>query len=50
LVLEKRGYQFETETDTEVAAKLCKFLYDNSKGKNLTFTGLIKSVIKELVS
>ncbi|PLW19950.1 hypothetical protein PCANC_00414 [Puccinia coronata f. sp. avenae] len=48
LVLEKRGYQFETETDTEVAAKLCKFLYDNSKGKNLTFTGLIKSVIKEL--
>lgn len=50
LVLEKRGYEFETETDTEVAAKLCKFLFDNSKGKNLTFTSLIKGVIKELVS
>lgn len=50
LVLEKRGFVFETDTDTEVAAKLCKFLYDSSsKAKSLSFTSLVKSVIKELV-
>ncbi len=51
-VLEKYGHVFESDTDTEAAAKLCKFVYDNQKkasGKALTFVGLVKAVCKELV-
>lgn len=48
LVLEKRGYKFQTDTDTEVAAVLAKYLYDSQKGKQISFTSLIKSVIMEL--
>ncbi|SGZ28555.1 BQ5605_C027g10372 [Microbotryum silenes-dioicae] len=50
LVLEKRGYVFRTDTDTEVAAVLAKYLYDSQQGKQVSFTSLIKSVIMELVS
>lgn len=50
VVLEKRGCHFKTDTDTEVAAVLAKYLYDSQKGtKQMTFTALIKSVVKELV-
>lgn len=49
-VLEKNGYVFETETDTECVAKLTKYIYDREKTNgNLTFTSLVKAVIKELV-
>ncbi|KAI9355731.1 hypothetical protein DFJ73DRAFT_623480 [Zopfochytrium polystomum] len=49
LVLEKKGYVFESDTDTECIAKLAKYLYDSQKGnKSLTFTALTKAVIKEL--
>ncbi len=49
-VLEKKGYPFESQTDTECVAKLAKYLFDSSKGsKSLTFTSLVKAVIKELV-
>ncbi|SCZ93857.1 BZ3500_MvSof-1268-A1-R1_Chr6-3g08928 [Microbotryum saponariae] len=48
LVLEKRGYVFRTDTDTEVAAVLAKYLYDSQQGKQVSFTSLIKSVIMEL--
>ncbi|KAI9136077.1 hypothetical protein BKA69DRAFT_1106436 [Paraphysoderma sedebokerense] len=48
-VLEKKGYKFESDTDTECVAKLAKYVYDSQKGnKNLTFTSLVKGVIKEL--
>jgi glucosamine--fructose-6-phosphate aminotransferase (isomerizing) len=47
-VLEKKGYMFESETDTECIAKLAKYLYDSQKG-NVTFHALVKAVIKELV-
>ncbi|KAI8899789.1 glutamine:fructose-6-phosphate amidotransferase [Globomyces pollinis-pini] len=48
-VLEKKGYMFESETDTECIAKLCKYLYDSQKGnKTMNFTSLVKGVIKEL--
>ncbi|KAJ3091578.1 glutamine--fructose-6-phosphate transaminase (isomerizing) [Quaeritorhiza haematococci] len=48
-VLEKKGYVFESDTDTECIAKLAKYLYDSQKGnKALTFTSLVKAVIKEL--
>lgn len=51
LVLEKRGCTFKTDTDTEIAAVLAKYLFDQQKGqKQITFTSLIKSVVKELVS
>ncbi|KAG5459522.1 MAG: nucleophile aminohydrolase, partial [Olpidium bornovanus] len=48
-VLEKKGYTFESDTDTEAVAKLAKYLWDTQKGgKPLTFTNLVKGVIKEL--
>lgn len=47
LVLEKRGYRFETETDTEAVAILTKYIYDQHAIKP-TFTDLIKAVLKEL--
>ncbi|KAF5379110.1 hypothetical protein D9615_005959 [Tricholomella constricta] len=48
LVLQKRGYKFESETDTEAVAILTKYLYDSRTDKHLTFTNLIKLVLKEL--
>ncbi|KAK9718298.1 glutamine--fructose-6-phosphate transaminase (isomerizing) [Basidiobolus ranarum] len=49
-VLEKKGYTFESDTDTEAIAKLAKFIFDSQKSQNkeLTFTDLVKSVCKEL--
>jgi glucosamine--fructose-6-phosphate aminotransferase (isomerizing) len=48
LVLQKRGYKFETETDTEAVAILIKYIYDSHKDKEITFTDLVKAVLKEL--
>ena len=48
LVLQKRGYKFETETDTESVAILCKYIWDSRPDKRITFTELIKTVLKEL--
>jgi len=48
-VLEKKGYPFESQTDTEAVAKLAKYLFDSQKGgKPISFTSLVKAVIKEL--
>jgi glucosamine--fructose-6-phosphate aminotransferase (isomerizing) len=47
-VLQKRGYVFETDTDTEAVAILTKYIYDNQPDKRITFTELIKTVLKEL--
>ena len=49
-VLQKRGYRFETDTDTEAVAVLCKYVWDSQPNKRLNFTELIKTVIKELAS
>ncbi|KAG4301092.1 hypothetical protein PCK1_002791 [Pneumocystis canis] len=46
VVLEKRGYAFETDTDTESAVKLAKYIYDTNK--NIDFVTLAKMVVKEL--
>ncbi|KAF8887545.1 L-glutamine D-fructose 6-phosphate amidotransferase [Infundibulicybe gibba] len=46
LVLQKRGYNFETETDTEAVAILTKYIYDSQP--KITFTDLVKAVLKEL--
>lgn len=48
LVLQKRGFTFESDTDTEAVAKLLKYVYDTNKDKHLTFTQLAKAVLKEL--
>ena len=48
ILLEKKGYVFESDTDTECVAKLAKFVYDEHK-KGLSFTSLVKAVIKKLV-
>ncbi|KAG0170275.1 glutamine--fructose-6-phosphate transaminase (isomerizing) [Apophysomyces sp. BC1034] len=47
-LLEKKGVTFETETDTECVAKLTKYIYDSHKEDNLTFSSLVKIVVKEL--
>jgi len=47
-VLQKRGYTFETETDTEAVSILTKYIYDTHKDRKLTFTDLVKAVLKEL--
>ena len=48
LVLQNRGYKFETETDTEAAAILCQYIHDSNKDKKLSFTDLVKAALKEL--
>ena len=48
-VLQKRGYKFESDTDTEAVAILTKYIFDSQgESKRLSFTELIKAVLKEL--
>ncbi|KAJ1930013.1 glutamine--fructose-6-phosphate transaminase (isomerizing) [Tieghemiomyces parasiticus] len=49
-LLVNKGYVFESETDTEVVAKLTQYLYDTqvSTGRKPNFVDLVKSVVKEL--
>ncbi|KAJ3320150.1 glutamine--fructose-6-phosphate transaminase (isomerizing) [Boothiomyces sp. JEL0866] len=50
-VLEKFGYVFESDTDTECVAKLAKYIFDTQKqatGASMSFTALVKAVCKEL--
>ncbi|KAI9744744.1 MAG: glutamine--fructose-6-phosphate transaminase (isomerizing) [Claussenomyces sp. TS43310] len=44
--LESKGFVFESDTDTECIAKLCKFMYDAQP--TISFTDLAKVVIREL--
>jgi glucosamine--fructose-6-phosphate aminotransferase (isomerizing) len=44
--LEKKGYQFESETDTEVIAKLIKHLHDTLP--NLSFREIVEQAIQQL--
>ena len=46
VLLEGKGFKFETETDTECIAKLAKYLYDQHP--DIEFLTLAKAVIKEL--
>ena len=46
VLLEGKGFKFETETDTECIAKLAKYLYDAHP--DIEFLVLAKAVIKEL--
>lgn len=46
--LENRKYEFESDTDTEVAAKLCLYFYkeETKKGNKPKFIDVVKKVIK----
>lgn len=47
--LEKHGTtKWESETDTEVIAKLLKHVYDNTKDKNLSFREIVELTIQQL--
>ncbi|KAM7389671.1 hypothetical protein PAMP_023634 [Pampus punctatissimus] len=43
-----KGYEFESETDTEVIPKLIKYLYDNRENDSVTFSTLVEMVIQQL--
>lgn len=45
-----KGYEFESETDTEVIPKLIKYIYDNRESDNVSFSTLVERVIQQLVS
>lgn len=47
---ESKGYEFESETDTETIAKLVKYLYDNRENDDITFATLVEQVTQQLVS
>ena len=52
-MLERRGMKFETDTDTEVIPKLCKFLsdkFEESGEKDVTFRQLAMEVTRQLQS
>ncbi|OLY84011.1 Glutamine-fructose-6-phosphate aminotransferase [isomerizing] [Smittium mucronatum] len=46
--LSNKGFVFESDTDTEVVAKLVKYIYDTQRDKNLKFHDLVKAACKEL--
>uniref|UniRef100_A0A8C1RSP9 glutamine--fructose-6-phosphate transaminase (isomerizing) n=1 Tax=Cyprinus carpio TaxID=7962 RepID=A0A8C1RSP9_CYPCA len=48
--LVSKGYEFESDTDTEVIPKLIKYLYDNRENEYVSFSTLVERVIKQLVS
>uniref|UniRef100_A0A8C0BFH6 glutamine--fructose-6-phosphate transaminase (isomerizing) n=1 Tax=Buteo japonicus TaxID=224669 RepID=A0A8C0BFH6_9AVES len=45
---ESKGYDFESETDTESIAKLVKYMYDNRDSDDISFTTLVERVIQQL--
>nr|AAI63281.1 Glutamine-fructose-6-phosphate transaminase 2 [Danio rerio] len=46
--LGSKGYEFESDTDTEVIPKLIKYLYDNRENDYVSFSTLVERVIKQL--
>ncbi|XP_077325593.1 glutamine--fructose-6-phosphate aminotransferase [isomerizing] 1 isoform X1 [Lithobates pipiens] len=46
--LESKGYEFESETDTETIAKLVKYMYDNRENDDISFATLVERVIQQL--
>ncbi|XP_059202320.1 glutamine--fructose-6-phosphate aminotransferase [isomerizing] 2 [Centropristis striata] len=43
-----KGYEFESETDTEVIPKLIKYVYDNRENDSITFSTLVERVTQQL--
>ncbi|KAH0629814.1 hypothetical protein JD844_012213 [Phrynosoma platyrhinos] len=46
--LETKGYEFESETDTETIPKLIKYVYDNRETEDISFSTLVERVIQQL--
>lgn len=46
--LDSKGYEFESETDTETIAKLVKYMYDNRESDDISFTTLVERVTQQL--
>uniref|UniRef100_UPI000180C023 glutamine--fructose-6-phosphate aminotransferase [isomerizing] 1 isoform X2 n=1 Tax=Ciona intestinalis TaxID=7719 RepID=UPI000180C023 len=46
--LQSHNYEFESETDTEVIAKLIKYLWDNREVEDIQFNTLVERVIQQL--
>ncbi|CAL8308361.1 unnamed protein product [Arctogadus glacialis] len=46
--LSSKGYEFESETDTEVIPKLTKYIHDNRENDELSFSTLVERVIQQL--
>ncbi|KAM8974276.1 glutamine--fructose-6-phosphate aminotransferase [isomerizing] 1 isoform 1-T1 [Pelodytes ibericus] len=46
--LESKGYEFESETDTETIAKLVKYMFDNRESSEISFATLVERVIQQL--
>ncbi|KAJ8263195.1 hypothetical protein COCON_G00156520 [Conger conger] len=46
--LESKGYEFESETDTETIAKLVKYMYDNREDDDISFATLVEQVTQQL--
>uniref|UniRef100_A0A8C2ZC68 glutamine--fructose-6-phosphate transaminase (isomerizing) n=1 Tax=Cyclopterus lumpus TaxID=8103 RepID=A0A8C2ZC68_CYCLU len=46
--LESKGYEFESETDTETIAKLVKYMFDNRENDDISFATLVERVTQQL--
>ncbi|XP_033877493.3 glutamine--fructose-6-phosphate aminotransferase [isomerizing] 2-like isoform X1 [Acipenser ruthenus] len=46
--LQIKGYEFESETDTEVIPKLIKYVFDNWESEYVSFSSLVERVIQQL--
>uniref|UniRef100_A0A673BX49 glutamine--fructose-6-phosphate transaminase (isomerizing) n=1 Tax=Sphaeramia orbicularis TaxID=375764 RepID=A0A673BX49_9TELE len=46
--LESKGYDYESETDTESIAKLVKYMYDNRESDDISFATLVERVTQQL--
>jgi len=46
---EKKGFKFESETDTECIAKMMKHIYSSHENKQVTFQKLAEETIQQLV-
>lgn len=46
--LQKKGFEFESETDTEVIVKLVKHIYDGHKDSNISFRECVEMAIQQL--
>ncbi|KAF3850752.1 hypothetical protein F7725_012524 [Dissostichus mawsoni] len=47
--LESKGYEFESETDTESIAKLVKYMFDNRENNDISFATLVERVTQQLL-
>ena len=47
-MLQRKGFAFESDTDTEVIPKLTKYLFDKFKTQGITFRQLVMEVVRQL--